>query len=82
LESNNNSTLNVNVFIAYGTLEKEKAEPTAEFINLMDNKTNLGLSIQNKVIEGDHQTAFPMIAVQSIGWLANLLKGDIKNNKN
>ncbi|WP_199726281.1 alpha/beta hydrolase [Aquimarina sp. BL5] len=74
LESNNNSTLNVNVFIAYGTSEKEKAEPTAEFINLLDNKTNLGLSIQNKVIEGDHQTAFPMIAVQSVAWLANLLK--------
>ncbi|MFD2562317.1 alpha/beta hydrolase-fold protein [Aquimarina rubra] len=70
--SNKNKTLNANVFIAYGTLEKEKAEPTNEFINLLNNRTNLNVSIQNKAIKGDHQTAFPMIAIQSVDWLSSL----------
>ncbi|MEP0266303.1 alpha/beta hydrolase-fold protein [Dokdonia sp.] len=81
-ESNKNNTSNANVFIAYGTLEKEKTESTDDFINLLDNRTDLSVSIQKKVIEGDHQTAFPMIAVQSIAWLANLLKEKGENNKN
>ncbi|NER16557.1 alpha/beta hydrolase-fold protein [Spongiivirga citrea] len=72
-KSNKNNTLNANVFIAYGTLEKEKTEPTDEFISLLDTRSNSGVSIQNKVIEGDHQTAFPMIAVQSIAWLSSLM---------
>lgn len=72
-ESDKSTTLNANVFIAYGTLEKETAEPTAEFINLLGNRTILGLSIQNRTIEGDHQTAFPRIAVQSVAWLSSLI---------
>ncbi|WP_271767874.1 serine hydrolase [Aquimarina algiphila] len=67
------STLNANVFIAYGTLEKEKDEPIDEFIKLLDSRKDLTVSIQNKVIEGDHQTAFPMIAVQSVTWLSSLM---------
>ncbi|WP_282087236.1 serine hydrolase [Aquimarina algiphila] len=73
LESNKNNTLNANVFIAYGTLEKEKDEPIDEFIKLLNSRKDLTVSIQNKVIEGDHQTAFPMIAVQSIAWLSSLM---------
>ncbi|WP_271784756.1 serine hydrolase [Aquimarina algiphila] len=73
LESNKNNTLNANVFIAYGTLEKEKDEPIDEFIKLLDSRKDLTVSIQNKVIEGDHQTAFPMIAVQSVAWLSSLM---------
>lgn len=72
-KSNKNDTLNANVFIAYGTLEKDKTEPTDEFISLLDTRSNSGVSIQNKVIEGDHQTAFPMIAVQSVAWLSSLM---------
>ena len=70
---NKNTKLNANVFIAYGTLEEEKDEPIEEFIDLLDNRANLGLSIQTKDIEGDHQTAFPMIAVQSVAWLSRLI---------
>ncbi|WP_298539999.1 serine hydrolase [uncultured Aquimarina sp.] len=72
-ESNENNTLHANVYIAYGTLEKEKDEPIDEFIKLLDSRKNLDLSIQNKVIEGDHQTAFPRIAVQSVAWLSSLM---------
>jgi len=72
-ESNKSNTLHANVFVAYGTLEKDTDEPIDEFFKLLDNRTNLSLSIQNKTIEGDHQTAFPMIAVQSVAWLSSLM---------
>lgn len=72
-ESNKNNTIHANVFIAYGTLEKDTTEPIDEFLKLLDDRTNLSLSIQNKTIEGDHGTAFPMIAVQSVAWLSSLM---------
>jgi predicted alpha/beta superfamily hydrolase/CubicO group peptidase (beta-lactamase class C family) len=73
VESNKNEALHANVFIAYGTLEKDATEPIDEFLKLLDSRTNLSLSIQNKTIEGDHGTAFPMIAVQSVAWLSSLM---------
>ncbi len=73
IESHKNNPLHANVYIAYGTLEKEKDEPIDEFVKLLDSRKNLEVSIQNKVIEGDHQTAFPMIAVQSVAWLSSLM---------
>ncbi len=72
-ESNENNPLHANVYIAYGTLEKEKDEPIDEFIKLLDSRKNLEVSIQRKVIEGDHGTAFPMVAVQSVAWLSSLM---------
>ena len=72
-ESNKSKKWHANVFMAYGTLEEEKEEPTDEFINLLKDRTNLGVSIQNKTIEGDHQTAFPRVAVESVAWLSSLM---------
>ncbi len=62
-----------NVFIAYGSQEKEKEEPTEEFLELLKDNTNLRVSVQNKTIEGDHGTAFPRIAVESVAWLASAM---------
>lgn len=73
IEPNKNNTLHANVFIAYGTLEKDTTEPIDEFLKLLDSRTNLSLSIQNTTIEGDHGTAFPMIAVKSVAWLSSLM---------
>lgn len=73
-EPDKNTTLNANVFFAYGTLENETAEPTEEFINLLGNRRNLGISIQNKTIEGDHETAFPRITLESVAWLSSLIR--------
>ncbi len=64
-------TVHANVFTAYGTLEKDKAEPTDEFIELIDRKR--GISVQSHVIEGDHSSAFPIIAVRSVAWLSSLI---------
>lgn len=72
--SNRNSSLKANVFIAYGSLEEEKVvEPIDEFIKLLKDRRDDGLSVQKEVIDGNHQTAFPMTAVRSVAWLSSLI---------
>jgi len=78
-EANNNDSLNANVFIAYGTLEEGAAEPTGDFIKLLGNRRKLGLSIQTEALEGDHQTAFPRVSLESVAWLSSLIS-DISND--
>lgn len=72
-EANNDKTIHANVFFAYGTLEEGKTEAINEFIELMDKRKNLDLSIQTKEIFGDHQTAFPPTAIQGVTWLASIM---------
>ncbi|WP_299180171.1 serine hydrolase [uncultured Aquimarina sp.] len=70
--SNRNSSLNANVFISYGSLEKDM-EPIEEFIKLLKDRRDSGLSVLNEVIEGTHGTAFPMTAVRSVTWLSSMM---------
>lgn len=84
LESNTrqkHSHLNANVFISYGSLEKELGEHAEAFITLLKNRNDTTLSVLPVVIEGSHQTAFPMTGVRSVTWLASLLKKEIEKNK-
>ncbi len=74
--------LNANVFISYGTLEKESGEYIQEFITLLKNRNDESLLVLPLVIEGNHQTAFPMTGVRSVTWLANLLKEEGTNHDN
>ncbi len=68
-----NKRLNVNVFISHGTLEKEKlSEPIIEFVTSLKARNNKNLSIEHVVIDGSHQTAFPMTGVRGVTWLSNL----------
>lgn len=76
------SGLNANVFISYGSLEKELGKHAEEFITLLKNRNDESLSLLPVVIEGSHQTAFPMTGVRSVTWLASLLKEGVENNKN
>ena len=73
--SNRNSSLNANVFIAYGSQEEEErvVEPIEAFIELLNKRRDVGLSVHKEVIDGDHGTAFPMTAVRSVGWLSSIL---------
>lgn len=71
--SNRNTSLNTNVFISYGSLEQEMFEPIEEFISLLKNRRDDGLSLLTEVIDGSHQTAFPMTAVRSVAWLSSLM---------
>lgn len=64
--------LNANVFISHGSLEKELAELIKEFIILLNNRNDERLSLQHVVIEGSHQTAFPMTGVRGVTWLSGL----------
>lgn len=68
--------LNANVFISYGSLEKELGGYAEEFISILKSKNDKSLSLQHVVIEGSHQTAFPMTAVRGVTWLAKLVKED------
>lgn len=75
--SNRNSSLNANVFISYGSLEEEM-EPIDEFIKLLNDRRDDGLSVSKEVIDGNHETAFPATAVRSVAWLSTLLNHDSK----
>lgn len=69
-----NKGLNANVFISYGKLEKELGKHAEEFITILKNKNDESLSLLHVVMEGSHQTAFPITGVRSVTWLAGLLK--------
>lgn len=70
-----NKKLNANVFISRGTLEEEELhEPISKFVNLLKDRKDNSLSIEYAVIEGNHETAFPMTGVRSVTWLSNLIK--------
>ena len=68
------AALNANVFISYGSLEEELREHIDTFIAMLKGKNDESLKLKQVVIEGSHQSAFPMTAVRSIYWLANLIK--------
>ena len=69
-----NKKLNANIFISRGTLEDELREPISEFVTLLKARNDNSLSIESVVIEGGHETAFPMTGVRSVTWLSNLTK--------
>jgi len=72
--SNRNSSLNANVFIAYGSLEDDTVtEPMEAFVTLLNDRRDTGLSVYKEVIDGNHSTAFPMTAVRSAAWLSSLI---------
>lgn len=64
--------LNANVFISYGTLEQKLGKHIKEFTTLLKARNDESLSLTNVVIEGSHQTAFPMTGVRSVTWLSSL----------
>ena len=62
--------LNANVFISYGSLEIELSAQVDEFISLLKNRNDESLKLNHLVMEGSHQTAFPMTTVRSLHWLS------------
>ncbi|MFC6633140.1 alpha/beta hydrolase [Microbulbifer taiwanensis] len=67
-------SLNANVFVSNGALENELGEHVKEFVTMLENRNDRSLSLNHVVIEGSHQTAFPMTGVRSVAWLSNLHK--------
>lgn len=74
-------SMNANVFISYGSLEKESSIYIEEFITLLKNKNDKSLFLEHVVIEGSHQSAFPMTGVRAMQWLSNLVNDDAENDE-
>ena len=66
--------LNANVFISYGILEGKDIPHFEKFITMLKSINDESLTLQHVVVEGDHQTSFPMTAIRSIYWLSELIK--------
>jgi len=64
--------LNANVYIAHGDQETDRVEPIKTFVQKLKKRSHEALSIKYDVIQGNHQTAFPVTGINSISWLANL----------
>lgn len=72
-EADKSEKSHANVFIAHGTLEDEREVTTKEFKALLDERKQLVVEFDSRTIEGNHQTAFPRIAVESVAWLASAM---------
>ncbi len=72
--ASNAAPLNANLFISYGSQEDELGKYAEELITLLRNRNDESLSLHNVVIEGSHQTAFPLTGVRSMIWLSGLIE--------
>ncbi|MEP1032503.1 alpha/beta hydrolase-fold protein [Ekhidna sp.] len=68
------NNLNANVFISYGSQEERLGALAEQLISLLRSRTDQSLNLNPVVIEGSHQTAFPLTAVRSVTWLSDLAK--------
>ena len=71
-------SLNANLFISHGNLETKLSKHINDFIAVLKNRNDETLSLTPVVIEGSHQTAFPMTGIRSVNWLANLQQAEDK----
>jgi hypothetical protein len=63
-----------NVFIPYHILEEKDIPHFEEFIAILENLDDESLTFEHIVVEGDHQSSFPMTAIRSVIWLSDLIK--------
>jgi predicted alpha/beta superfamily hydrolase len=66
-------SLNANVFISHGSLEDKLGEHIKQFVTVLKARNEQSLRLQHDVIEGSHQTAFPMTGVRGVTWLSSLI---------
>lgn len=64
--------LNANVYIAYGSEESKNSPYIQQLIKLLKAHNDKSLALTHEVVEGSHKTAFPMISLRSVKWLAEL----------
>ena len=74
-DASRNKALNANVFITHGSLEETAAEHIQVYMQLLKKRNDKKLSIKYMVVEGSHQTAFPLTGVQGVTWLSDVIKG-------
>jgi len=66
--------MKANVFISNGSLETELGKHVGNFVELLKDRNDETLLLKHFVIEGSHESAFPMTALKSVKWLAELMK--------
>ncbi len=70
---NRATSLNSNVFISHGSLEEDMVQPIDEFVSLLKDRRDDGLAVYKEVIDGNHESAFPLTAVRSVAWLSSVM---------
>ncbi len=70
--STNEARLDANVFISHGSLEDRLGKNTEEFITMLKARNDESLRLNPVVIEGSHQSAFPMTAVRGVKWVSQI----------
>lgn len=63
-----------NVFISYGSLEQELGGHADALVTLLDESKGDQVNLKHTIVEGNHQTAFPMTGVGSITWLSHIIR--------
>ncbi len=66
------------VLISYGTLEQESGAHIEGLISSLKVLQAQNMSISHPIIEGNHQSAFPLTVVQAVSWLSNNLNSGEK----
>lgn len=64
--------LAANVFISYGTEEREASVYIDELIELLRKRNDPNLKLHHELIEGDHSTGFPSTGISAVSWLVGL----------
>lgn len=65
--------LNANLFITHGSLEDKLGKGVKSVIRYLSSRNDPTLAVTHEVIEGTHQSAFPMTGIKGIEWLGNTL---------
>ena len=64
--------LNAQVFISYGSEEEAAGKRIETFIDMLKARNDQSLKLNPVVVDGDHQRAFPLTAVQAVKWLSEI----------
>ena len=62
------------VLISYGTTEQEASVHIEAFIATLSSQLGDKITLTHEVLEGSHQSAFPLTAIRAVNWLNKLIK--------
>lgn len=67
-------SVNANVFVSIGELEKDRVDQVQDLVSVLRRRSEAGVSLTGlEIIEdSDHGAAFPETAIRSIKWLSQL----------
>lgn len=75
-----NKNLNANVLISHGASEEELGKLAKNLQTMLDKRKDSSLLLDYRIVDGDHSSAFPLVAVEGVNWL--LSKSAKKSQEN